>query len=619
MPIPAPVVARAVILPPFRVRQPIVGTATRSAVPLYANLATIKLIAHNAAIFDSSASPAYLIYINGVLRSDKVSIARGLTISKTLGQWDNASFSVISTDGTYRPEIDQEVVIVQSSDGTRVFGGDIESPGEQHEDGTSIIWTNIKAVGYGARLDRRAVAVHYDTTITWQTITIINDLLVNHVADLGIRIGFGGPSVGSAYTTEIILQWGYVGDHIRKLAEPEGLDVVVDEYARLYLVSKTQGFASAPFNLTDSTENWDSNTMTVERLRGRYANEIIGLPDLREPGMWTDEYTGDEGIGLNSAWFPTTYIQNEKPVVLVNGTPKTVGVQGTGTFDFTYNDGGFGVQGWATYTSAHTIKIIYPSPLQPAIVVRDEAEIASYGRVVSAVEQIKDVHDRDRMVEIFTGILTRRKVRPYSITYRTQEQGLRPGHTQTINTTQPLVSSLTVLIESVSGTYEPRANGGIFRWQVKCGNSPVVGEKSGVNTKIRVREALMRPQDRHRQVFSWDIAKTVDGLTNEGTTAMVLHGSHEVTRPGYLKEIRLRFDDQPLTATVQAKVYLNAVSVTPAGQFVEFRPADVGTTVKVYNFTSQPFALAIGDRFTAEVITGDAAAKDGILEVEQQG
>lgn len=574
-----------------------------------------------------TAPPTYKLYIAGVERNVNWSLGRqAMSISMGIGQWATCTFSVISTDGSYRPTQDQEIVVVDMVTGARVFGGIIDSPGEEGQDGTTIVWTEVQAVGYGSKLDRTVFARYYDLTFQWTPQLVVRDLFLTVPELLATGITVGQSTDGDQFTTEIILPWDTASANLRRLLEPSGLDFVVDEYAQLHIVSKTTGYGSAPFNITNTNGMIDSDSLKVRRLRGDYANRIVVIPDIREPGFWTDTCSGDQSVGLYN-FFQSTYILNDKPIVQVNGVTKTVGEYWTNAslYDFTYVPGGNGVYSATSYGSGDEITISHPIPIQPAVIADDLAEQSSFGAVVAAIVQIRDVYDRARLVEIAEGLLDRRKVRPYAIEYRTQQQGVRTGQTQTVTTTRPQASGVTILIDQVSGSFVPTGSGGFFRWSVSGANNSVIGERSSVRTNQRIVDALKRPQDRNRQIFSWTIAGTVERLTNPGVLQLgddsetLPHGALEVTRHGYIKEVRLRFETPPTTGSVQIKVFLNGTNIFAVGGYIEFLPVDAADTVTNYQFASRPLPVVPGDRLTAEVQADNATAKDGILEVEQQG
>lgn len=561
----------------------------------------------------------YRLYIEGADRTSEWSIAAGTQITHQLGSPSTAAVTLISST---RPDPDDVVVIIETTTGRRVFGGEIASVEEKNPDGTSLIFLRLDCVGFQARLDRAVVGAYFEEGfIIWSAASMTAELLREYMPNTSISFGGGGG--GDSYAYEVIIQYTTGSDAIRQVLQPWGLDFFVDNYAALYIIDPSIGFGAAPFSVSQGSGHVDSNSITVRRDRSRTVSRVAVRADLREPPSWTDEWAGGEEYGIG--FFRSKYRLNEKPVVYEDGVVQTVGEYAfnASNFDYTYVPGGYGVYRSAGSLSnpAITVTITYSIPLQPVYFVEDATALAAFG-VREAILDVKDVYERERWADIGAGELARRAQELYVVNYVTRSSDyLRPGMTQTISHARPLVPSQTFILDSVSGQFEGTANGGHFRWQVSAATAAIQG-RSAVRERQRIRYGLYQPQDRHRQVFAWDLAKTVDGLTNPGLSAMALHGQHVVTRVGFLREVRLRFDIPPGTSTVQVDVYLTRADASPvsifAAGYAEFAPTDTGI-IYARTFTSQPFVLKPNDILTAEVITGDTAAMDGRLEVEQQG
>lgn len=562
----------------------------------------------------------YRLFVDGTDRTAEWSVTAGTQITHQLGSPSTATVSLLSST---RPDPDDEVVILETTSGRRVFGGEIASIEESNPDGTSLIFQRLNCVGYQARLDRAVVGAYFEEgLIIWSAASMTAELLREYMPDAGISFGGGGG--GSSYAYEVLIQYTTGTDAIRQVLQPWGLDFFVDNYAALYIVDPATGYGSAPFNISQGSGQIDSNSITVRRDRSKTISRAAVRSDLREPPSWTDSWVGGEEYGIG--YFRTKYRLNEKPVVTEGGTIKTVGeyALNASNYDYTYVPGGYGVyrSAGALSNPATAVTITYAVPLQPVYWVEDATAIATYG-IRDAIIDVKDVYDRDRWADIGAGEIARRAQEVNVVSYTTRSSDyLRPGMSQTIAHTRPYVASQTFILDSVSGQFEATVTGGHFRWQVQATTAAVQGERSMARTMQKIRAGLYQPQDRHRQVFRWDLARTVDGLTNPGLSAMTLHGEHLVTRAGFLREVRLRFETVPSTTTVQVDVYLQrgnaaAVSVFASG-YIEYTPDDTGT-VTVRTFSEQPFALKPADVLTAEVITADSAAMDGVLELEQQG
>src|SRR6476469_3713527 len=96
----------------------------------------------------------YAVTIGGVSKTFK----GGITITETANGRNKLSAAVYSAAGSYRPAVGDEVIVTE--DGTRIFGGNIDTPGETGAGGLGItpIVTNISAVDFNALADRRFIA-----------------------------------------------------------------------------------------------------------------------------------------------------------------------------------------------------------------------------------------------------------------------------------------------------------------------------------------------------------------------------------------------------------------------------------------------------------------------------
>lgn len=597
--------------------------------------ATLTLQSGAATVFSlgsgvSLGTLRYRLYIGGVDRTSNWLIAPGSTIGMQSGSPSTAVVSVGFMDGFgTRPSAGQEAIIIETATGRRIFGGDVASCEETNPDGTEMVIVRCNCAGFGSRLDKRNIGAYFEPdAIFWTPASMVGELLREYIPEEGIR--WAGGDGGAAFLTEVIIQHTSASQAIRQVLQPWGLDYVVDAYKNLYVVNPTTGFGAAPFDIATGDSNHDSNSMTVRRDQSQIVTRVSVRSDLREPPMWTDTFTVDpSGVGF----YPSKYRLTAKPVVLEDGEPKAVAEYASSatTYDYTYVPDGYGVSRSAgTGGTAHEVKIIYPVPLQPVYAVSDDAAIALYGIRETTID-VKDVYERERWAEIAAGEIARRSAEFYSVTYTSRTSDvLRPGMSQTIEHTRPLVPSQTFILDSVNGTFQATGDGGWWRWTVTATNKAVQGERSAARTAQRIRAGLYQSQDRHRQTFAWDLAKTVDGLTNPGVELLdansdpLPRGQAVVSKPGFIYRVTLRFVTAPTNDPVSLDVFLHRgedppVSIFANGEYITYRPVDAGTVVAMYNFSSQPFVLKPGDRLSAQFMTVEPTAKDGILEVEQQG
>ncbi len=571
----------------------------------------------------------YRLYIGGVDRTGEWYMANDSSIGMQSSSNSTAVVSVRFFEGSgTRPNPDDEVVIIETTTGQRLFGGDLASVEEVSPDGTTMIVIRCNCVGFAARLDKRDIGAYYEpNAIFWTPALMVADLLREHVPEEGID--WAGGDGGSAFLTEVIIQHTSATQAIRQVLQPWGLDFTVDAYKNLFVIDPTVGFGAAPFNISDGDTNHDTTGMTVRRDRSRIVTRVSVRSDLREPPMWTDTFTLDpSGVGF----YPSKYRLTDKPVVLEDGDPKSVAEYASSatSYDYTYVPDGYGVSRSAGNGGSHEIKIIYPIPLQPVYTVEDTAAVALYG-IREATIDVKDVYERERWAEIAAGELARRSAEFYAVSYPSRTSDLlRPGMSQTIALSRPLVPSRTFILDSINGSFVPTGSGGFWRWTVNANTGAIQGERNSVRTQQRIKAGLSQPQDRHRQVFAWDLAKTVDGLTNTGVALLdaandpLPRGQVVITRVGFIYEVRLRFVTAPQNDPVELDVFLHRdsdppVSIFANGEFITYSPGDAGTVVRMFNFAAQPYVLKVGDRLSAQFMTAEPTAMDGILEVEQQG
>src|SRR6186713_3381630 len=115
---------------------PVVASAPiTSPVPLPPQLRTITWTSATLAIASGSGSIIfsvgsgvslgalnYRLYVGGVDRTSNWRIAPGSTISQQLASPSNATVTVGFEGSGTRPECDDEVIIIETTTGTRIFG-----------------------------------------------------------------------------------------------------------------------------------------------------------------------------------------------------------------------------------------------------------------------------------------------------------------------------------------------------------------------------------------------------------------------------------------------------------------------------------------------------------------
>lgn len=579
---------------------------------------------------------AFTFFVNGVDRSENFLLSRQpATFGYQIGSRGSANARAFSRDGTYRPAIDQEFLIYENETGLRLFGGIIVNTEEVNYKGLAAHEVGIRVADYGTLLDRAIVSAYFPPFtqgIIYTTETMIIELLNVYMPQTGIRFVSGGAG-GTIIMTEMVFPDVTGTQAIQMVLDRSpGLDFFVDQYKGLHLINSTGGWGNAPFNIADNDGHADS--IAITRDSTKYANWVGVRPDLREPALWHDTFTGD---GVNRGFITRYAIELAAPVILVNGIRKTVQAYyayAPGGADFSYGPNSVGVFSspyqppWGT---SDIIDVYYPGKLQPLTIAKDDALIAQDGLVQTIVE-VKDIYDRDLLQEIADGILARLKVKPTLANVKTKFHGLLPGHKINVNTTRPLCPSTDLVVSSVNCTitgrktldpYRPVGARAWAEYQFTAGNSLFQAQGNYEQQIIEARKARVQTLDKTRRVIAIELAIDIPGLTNPGLEALVVPTRHTIDHFGFAKIARLTFDDPPQDETVQILVYrTDSAGVTESiladDEYFEFRPADAGLVVMKFIFRTIPYPVQPGDYFTCEVITADPTAKNGKLEIDIQ-
>lgn len=557
------------------------------------------------------------VFIGGVDRTEFVRVEPGISFNSQAGSNATADFVVFSKPGTYRPAVNEEVLIYKGA--TRLFRGTVEAPIEEWYNGTTGMDVRVRCNDLGVRLGRRIISRWFDTVIIYNAGTLIRELMNTDLADLGISV-FAWAGTQQVNPTDLVFDHVPMTDVLKRVLEPENLDWHLDAHNMLHIYSKTSGTVAAPFNFSDNDGRFDS--MRVERNRGKFANRVGVRNQQRLPSFWTDTFVGDS----SKRYFITTYALNDKPTVLVNGAQKTVienNAYSPIPHDFSYTAGGNGVfsnPSDAPYTAGDTISVLYLSKLQPVFWAQNAASIASVG-LWETVEEIKEpVFDLSRLQEIADGLLLKYLNIPYLVDIETRRDGYAPGQRININTTRPLVPNLDLIIQSVSGHDEQKVH---FRYNLRATNEQIQGGGDIVQTLNKIALRTIQPIDRHRVVLVVKLAQDIQGLVNPGLEAITIPGSREIDKDGAIKEVRLRFGSGPVTTTIEINIFKNGVSIFPlttsspiSQTYLQYAPADA--RVVAYSFVNTPMLVFDGDIFTVAVVTADSTAKNGTLEIEIQ-
>lgn len=252
-----------------------------------------------------STTTGFVCFIAGVDRTSYCS-PNSLDVSRSLGSIKSARFQIHDSAASFRPAIGSEVVWY--FDGTRIFGGTIESREEFWPIGENrqLMRMSIDCAGYGAILQRRIVQKHYTLFMGGLANITIADLVTNFLDNEGISFSMGAdPGISLEEQT---FNGVTVHEAIKQILDKANWDYEVDDYKILRIFSSSAGKGSCPFSITDAN-NTDWRGMSVKQSRGQYRNRQ-GVKNNRDlKALWTDSVQGD-GVSRS---YPTTYVLNVKP------------------------------------------------------------------------------------------------------------------------------------------------------------------------------------------------------------------------------------------------------------------------------------------------------------------
>lgn len=561
-----------------------------------------------------SAVPRYAVFVAGVDRTTSY-IAPNIRITQQIASRSTASFTVRDLIGSYRPNVDDEVLIIEKDTGRKLFSGFVErtaTMGMVPENANEPAWSiEVSCTDHGVIADRRIVGRYYTEFMGGLLGIIIGDAINKFMTGTGITLVW--TIAASTYIGPKGFNYIPFSEVCNELARIAGCNWRIDFDRNLRFFTKTDGYGTAPESFTDSSANW--KTIRITRTRAQFANRIYAKTDRNLGATWTDNAVGDG----NTHIYATTYHQDVKPQITVNGVAQLVVTLAeiSEPHDFYYIPGGVGVfynLGRAPLTPSDTIVITYPSPLPYVAIAEDATSIATHGLFERTVE-VQGVDSRDQLQAFADGELVRSKERPLEIEVETLSSGFEAGQRVTVNVTHPETINDTFLLESVSSAEEGQVQ---FRHMLKLSSLEI--QRTASSDKL-VGELIARSrvgQSRIVQKVRFDLALTIEGDTNPGLSVGEKNPIVEAYQDGVAGWVALFFksisDGTPTTEDIEIDIFQNGVSMfDPASRPI--LPAGAVSPTQHWVFLTDPLAVEKGDLFTIEIISADSAAKDGYADL----
>lgn len=562
----------------------------------------------------------YRFYINDVLVNDYIlRRKKPVTIAHEAGSFGSCRMTWYDPTGTLRPLLDQEVVIVDTSENnTRIFGGLVTRTSEQFHSGTTAMEIDITAATWGAYLERRVAHKVY-TTYQGDLISILLPKIASDfLSGTGITVRLHGSVSAELGVFEAYCQ--KVSEAFRRIMQAADADYWVDPYKVAHVFNSGTGWESSPFGFADDDGNFMA--MRVERNQALRANKVYVKNSRPMRSNWVDTWVGnDPEAGGTGTQFPTSYFLDAKPIIRVNDVDQIVTELGDWSipgWQWYYIPNGTGVfQNWAgtPLGGGDTIEIIYPSPLQYVYIAKDQDSIDTDGLWESIVEG-KDIPGYEEMAVIGEAELLRRKVNPVDVEVLTRRSGLFPGQLISINCTQPaLVDDL--LVKSVNGSM---VDGKYMLWTVRASNSELQKPDTWKKYVADLVQRDRQPVPRGRYSIHVELAGDIPGLTNPGLVAQVVPGARTIERSGYIREWLMGWEDgPPFDEDIFFDILIDGVSIFP--ETLPKYPAATTGIVSGYTFATENIVATYKGKVTAEITYPPTlpTAKNGWIDLVIEG
>lgn len=310
-----------------------------------------------------------VINIGGVDKTTTVEQDGFMLQRAKTNQIDTVNFKIILAEGdSYKPAVLDDVEIIEDS--TTIFGGQIVEIRESVE-GKAIQIIECTAKDYSFDMDRTLVIANY----TSETVEdIIADIATNFL-DAAYDISNVSCPLVVSY---VQFNYEYPSKCLQQLAEQTGYDWYVDHDKKIYFFSNEDN--PAPFNLTDTSDNYYYNSLKVHTDIKNIHNSIVV-----RGGEYLGSNSSESLIADGTALIYKQGLRYNTVVVTVAGAGKTVGIDNiddpTG-FDCLYNyQEKFVRFTVATKPSNGQTVVVSGYPYIPVIVeVLDTASIATYGK-----------------------------------------------------------------------------------------------------------------------------------------------------------------------------------------------------------------------------------------------
>lgn len=559
----------------------------------------------------------YSVYIAGVDRTGYVRVGApvgpGIALDGSIGARSTASFTTLDRSGVWSPVVGQSVDVYDDETSPSVlrFTGVVDRVTSRHIQGAGALESSVSCADNSAVVESRVVVRFFRLLDYGMLDRIATALVEDYLGALGYT--YDSTNSINAEVGEITFAGVSLKSALDTLAQITGSSWIITADKKLRYFRVEEGASSPPTAISDDLENYVSATVTTTT--STFANRVYATSGRTLTQDWTDTFTGN-GV---QTMFITVYNLAEAPTVRVNGVAQTLiesarlAESPQPAYDFYWILGGAGVFQNPTaspLTSADTLTVTYPSSL-PYIALAESPYSQSIFGVFETLISNADATDRETLDAIAAAELERLCAFDADAEIVTREDGFAAGQTVYVDIATPpilgfyLIENMTAREIGQSGfeytlrltkrsrdRVSPRANPAEYFGRLI--NEPAAGGSA-------------------REVITFILAGTIEGLTNPGLTAGAKQAHKVVKVGGVVSEVSLRWKTAP-AATVEIDVLRNGTSIFSAAGITTASGSTAVSRVSS-GFTSNPLRIEVGDVITIAVTTASSAAKDGTLDI----
>lgn len=480
---------------PLAVSDPVDVSALATTHPTYA-LKTFTFSGDNQIILQENTNYFVVLEYGGGDDSNKMGVGVD-TSSPSHG--GNYSYTLDGTSWINPSEIDV-CFYVRGLIFPRIFGGTITRV-ERAVESVNLVTFRCEAVDWAFELDRRLVVERYTSEYISD---IISNLITTYAPEFTMTAVVGEQVVNSIVFNNI-----KVSECLEKLAQVTGYSWYVDAYKDIHFFPKNE--ESAPFNLTDTSENYVWESLVITDDASQLRNSILVKGGEIQGNEVSEEYTAT-GTEDERRLFPTAHKIATLPQVQVNGgAALNVGVE------YLNSDADFDVmwdfnQKYIRFTdgnipAANDVITLTGTPLyRLSGRLNDSDSIRENGIYEFKIED-DNIKSQSEMLLRAEAELEAYKNGVVEAEFRTYTPGLRSG--QVITITSPLrVVSESFLIQSVDFEMQSPTEDGV--WNVRLATLRTVGVIEFLQRMLRNNGVDDGANDLLLSFFQYDDEATAD-------------------------------------------------------------------------------------------------------------